>query len=150
MIKKTLPFILGFIIIFSPPLTVLGAGLVPDCNKGPVKTIAAKTHMEGTKTIIDVPEKYEYANPCDFNQLLTIVNNVINFLLVKIVTPLFALILVYAGWLYLSDMGSAEHKTKAKKILVNALIGFVIALAAWLVVKTILTTLGFTGPMYLA
>jgi len=80
MIKKTLPFILGFIIIFSPPLLVLGAGLVPDCN--------TKVDINGG-----------FSDPCNFNKLMELVNTIINFLLVYLATPLFALILVYVGWL---------------------------------------------------
>ena len=133
-------------IIFSPPLMVLGAGLVPDCNTGEVIKIPAVV----VNGVVTVPEKYEYKNPCDFNAVMDIINKVINFLLVYLVTPLFALILVYVGWLYLSASGNQENVTRAKKILRNAVIGFVIALAAWLVVKTILTTLGFNGPMFLS
>ena len=147
MIKKISLFILAFAIIFTPPIMVLGAELVPDCNTGDMKTIPAVTQTQTingkTVTVTIVPEKYEYANPCDFNSLMTLINNVINFLLITLATPLFALILIYVGWLYLSSGGSSENVTKAKKILKNAFIGYVIALAAWLIVKVILTTLGF-------
>lgn len=150
MFKKILPFILAFIIIFTPPLLVLEAkGLVPDCNTGKIITIPAVTKEEtidGKKvTIIITPEKHQYENPCDFNMLLEGINKFINFLVVTLATPLFALIMVYVGWLYLSDQGSSENVKKAKTILKNALIGYVIALAAWLIVKTILATLGFHG-----
>lgn len=122
MFKKLSLFVLAFTIIFSSPVMVLGAGLVPDCN----------VVVDGVMT-----------KPCDFNSLMTLINTVINFLLITLATPLFALILIYVGWLYLSAGGSSENVTKAKKILKNALIGYVIALAAWLIVKTILVTLGF-------
>jgi len=139
MFKKTLPFILGFIIIFTPSFLVVEAveyefhGLVPVCNTGDINKVTGN-----------------YSNPCGFDAVMALVNNFINFILVKLATPLFALILVYVGWLYLSDMGSAENVTKSKTILKNAFIGFVIALAAWLIVKTILLSLGFTGPMFLS
>ena len=107
-------------------------GLVPDCNSGAID-----------------PKTNQYVNSCDFNTLMATINKVINFLLVDIVAPLFALILIYAGWLYLSDMGSSENKGKAKKILINSVVGFVIALVAWLIVKTILSALGFVGPTFL-
>jgi len=81
--------------------------------------------------------------PCGFNELMKLINNVITFLLFTIATPLAALVIVYAGWLYLSAGGSAENATKAKKILMNVVIGYIIALAAWLIVKTILVSLGF-------
>ena len=127
--------------ITSPAMaTTAFGGLVPLCNVGPVITIA-KTATE--------PAKYQYAQPCDFNYFLMLINKVIDFLLITMATPLFVLIIIYAGWLYLSSAGSSENTTKAKKILKNSIIGYVIALAAWLVVKTILSTLGYHGPMYL-
>ncbi|MCX6754903.1 MAG: IPT/TIG domain-containing protein [Candidatus Nomurabacteria bacterium] len=105
-------------------------GLVPECNTGNI--------VNGV-----------YSNACDFNMVIAIINKVINFLLVTLATPLFALIIIYVGWLYLSDMGSSENIKHAKEILKNAVIGYVIALAAWLIVKTILFSLGFTGPTFL-
>ncbi len=131
MIKKSLMFVLAFIIIFSPSFFALEArevqfkGLVPICN----------TMVDGAKG--------GFSDPCDFDVLLAFINKMINFLLIKMATPFFALILVYVGWLYLSDMGSAENIKKAKTILKNVVIGYIIALAAWLIVKTILSTLGF-------
>lgn len=97
-------------------------GLVPDCGRV-VNGIIAK--------------------PCNFEFLIQLINKVITFLLTTFATPLFALIIIYAGWLYLSSGGSTENVSKAKKILKNAIIGYVIALAAWLIVKTILSVSGF-------
>ncbi len=101
-------------------------GLVPVCNTGEVD-----------------PATGNYKNPCDFNMVMALVNKFINFLLFTIATPLFALIIIYVGWLYLSDMGSTENVKKSKKIFKNVVIGYVIALAAWLIVKTILAGVGF-------
>lgn len=128
MHKKVFSFVLGFTIIFSAPLLIMAARLVPDCN----------VVVNGAMT-----------KPCNFEYLMIMINGLITFVLFTLATPLFALILIYTGWLYLSAGGSSENVSKAKKIFKNALIGYVIALAAWLVVKTILTTLGFTGTTYL-
>jgi len=128
MIKKVIPFVLGFVIIFSVPLISFGAKLVPECN----------IIVNGVMT-----------EPCDFNYLMTLINNIISFILITLATPIFALIIIYAGWLYLSSGGSSENVSKAKHIFKNALIGYVIALAAWLIVKSILTALGFTGDSFL-
>lgn len=101
-------------------------GLVPVCNTGEVDPVTGN-----------------YKNHCDFNMVMALINKVINFLLIVLATPLFALITIYVGWLYLSDMGSTENVKKAKKIFKNVFIGYIIALAAWLIVKTILVTVGF-------
>ena len=79
---------------------------------------------------------------CGFDQLMTLINNVITFLLFTVATPLAAIIIAYAGWLYLSSGGNSSDVTRAKKILMNVVIGYVIGLAAWLIVKTIITSLG--------
>lgn len=107
--------------------------IVPKCNTGAIDTATG-----------------QYANPCNFEYLLTLINNVIKFLLFTIATPFIALILVYAGWLYLSSSASPKNIDTAKSIFKNAIIGYVLALAAWLIVKTIMTSLGYTGTMYLA
>ena len=110
-------------IIFTPPALVLGAnGIVPDCGK----------------VVKDVVQ-----NPCDFEDLMILINNVITFLVITLATPLFALIIIYTGWLYLSAGENSGNITKAKSIFRNAIIGYVVALSSWLIVKTILTSLGF-------
>lgn len=135
MLKKISILVLGFVIIFTPISLVFavdGVGIVSDsdCN--------TKLDSNGG-----------FSDPCGFDVLLTLVNNFINYLLVYLATPIFALIIVYVAWLYLSDMGSSENIKKAKTIFKNAIIGYVIILSAWLIVKTILTSLGFEGPMFL-
>lgn len=129
MFKKISAFIISFAIIFLVPILVMAAGkIVPECG---VVVNGAIEH------------------PCNFNYLMILINNVITFLLITMATPLFALIIIYVAWLYLSASGNTENVGKAKKILKNAVFGYVIALAAWLIVKTILSTLGFKGPLYL-
>jgi hypothetical protein len=129
MIKKISAFILSFVIIFLVPILVMAAGkIVPECG------VVVNGVIENT---------------CDFNDAMILINNVITFLLITMATPLFALIIIYVAWLYLSAGGNTENVGKAKKIFKNALFGYVIALAAWLIVKTILSTLGFKGPLYL-
>jgi hypothetical protein len=100
-------------------------GLVPVCN-----------------TVVD--SNGGYCDPCDFNMVMNIINKIITFVLITLATPLFALIIIYTAWLYLSAGGSSENVTKAKKIFKNAIIGYIIALAAWLIVRTILSSLGVT------
>lgn len=111
---------------------VSGAGLVPDCG------IITNVDKDGKAT-----EEKVISNPCDFADLMDLVNNVINFLLFVIATPLVAIILCYAGFLLLTSGGSSEKMTKVKSIFKNVIIGYIVALLAWLLIKTILVTVGF-------
>ena len=84
---------------------------------------------------------------CDFNQLMTLVNNVITFILEYMAIPIAAIMFAYAGFLLVTAQGG-EAKSKAKNIFSDAVIGLIIAMAAFLFIKLILSTLGFTGASW--
>lgn len=88
-------------------------------------------------------------NDCGFVELLNTANNIITFLLKYIATPLAAVIFAYAGLTLLFSGGNPGKMVQAKKIMLNMLIGYVIALAAWIIVKTILSTLGYSGTSFI-
>ena len=133
--KKIIPYILSLVILFSPLLIHAASDIVPSCNTGAIDMRPVKEGGTG-----------QYLQPCDFTYVIKLVNNIITFLLFKIATPLVALIVTYAGFLILTSGGSSEKVTKGKHIFTNVIIGYVIALCAWLIVNTIMKTLGFTGP----
>ncbi len=110
-------------------------GIVPKCNTGEIDKVTMA-----------------YKNPCDFDYFMQLINRVIKFLLFVIAAPLLGLIIIYIAYLFLTSGGSSENLTKAKHILMNAVIGYVIALAAWLIINTILNALGVhsgVGSMFL-
>jgi len=82
---------------------------------------------------------------CQWDDLLTLVNNVITFALKYMVVPIAAIMFAYAGFLMVTSAGSTESRSKAKSIAFSTVLGLVLALAAWLIVKLILTTLGWEG-----
>lgn len=136
MYKKIVPFLISFVIIFAP-MFVIGAGvefsgLAPICN-----------------TKIDTA-KGGFSDPCDFNVVIATINNAIDYFIKYLATPLFAILFIYAGVLYITAGGSSKDTDKAKKILVNSVVGYLIALAAWLIIDTLVKGLGYNGPNYLA
>lgn len=83
---------------------------------------------------------------CNFNMLMKLVDNVIKFVLFQMVVPIAAIMFFYAGLLMVTSGGeSAEAKTKAKSIFLNTILGLCIALAAWLIISTLLAILGYEG-----
>ena len=77
--------------------------------------------------------------PCTFYSLMQLISNVISFL-VKIALPLATITIIYAGFIYLTTAIS-DQKSKAKKMMINVVIGFVVLLAAFIIVRTIVNTL---------
>ncbi|MFA6355287.1 MAG: IPT/TIG domain-containing protein [Candidatus Paceibacterota bacterium] len=108
----------------SKAKSIYDGGIVPECNTGDID-----------------PVTKQYKNPCNFTFLMTLINNIIKFLLFTIATPLIALIVMYTGYLYITAGGDTGKTEKVRHILFNAVIGYVVALAAWLIVKTILSSL---------
>ncbi len=88
-------------------------------------------------------------NACGFWDLLVLANNVIKFTLEYIAIPLAICLFTYAGWLFMTSGENPSNRSKAKTILIDTVVGFIIALAAYLIVKTILSGLGYNGESFL-
>lgn len=115
-----------FLVLITPALSS-GAGLVP-CTNTPVNG--------------KIPD----SDLCGFNALMDLINKIINFILFNMAIPIAAIMFVYAGWLMVTAGGEAAHaRTKAKSIFTNAVIGLALAAAAWLIIKTVLSILGYDG-----
>lgn len=78
---------------------------------------------------------------CGFNDFIVLINNIIKYIIVLII-PIMAIVFAYAGFLFLTSGGDSAKRTKAKKAMTSAIIGIVIILSAWLIVRTIVRALG--------
>jgi hypothetical protein len=77
---------------------------------------------------------------CEACSLAQLIQNIINYA-IGISIPLFVLLLAWVGVLYFTAAANPSNIEKAKKILKQALIGFLITLTAWLVINTLLVTI---------
>lgn len=78
-------------------------------------------------------------NDCDFDDLLTMINRIINWIIL-ISVPVAAGVLAWAGF-KLMTTGVVDQKQAAKNMIRKVLIGFVFILAAWIIVTTIINAL---------
>lgn len=79
-------------------------------------------------------------DPCTLNDLVTLLQNLINFLII-ISTFLATAAFAYAGVILLGSGGNESAKDKAKDIFGKVLKGYLWILAAWLIVYTITSVL---------
>ncbi len=100
-------------------------GLVPDCGYN-IKTIS---NDEGTGRM------------CGLADIITLIQNIIEYIFI-LVLPIVAIVFAYVGYLYLTSGGNTAKHTQAKQAMTNLGIGILIILAAWLIIKSVLTTLG--------
>ncbi|MCX6739034.1 MAG: pilin [Candidatus Parcubacteria bacterium] len=82
------------------------------------------------------------ANQCGFNDIISLIQRVINFLLFVIAVPLAAMSFAYAGYLYLTAGVNPSNIGKAKTVFIGVIYGFSWALVAWLFVHAIVAGLG--------
>ena len=135
MFKKILAFVITFSILAIPSVMMAKevgmSGLVPVCN----------TKINPTTGTFD--------DPCGFDYFMTMLNYVIDWAVKFLITPLFAILFVYAGFLYMGSADNAANKNKAKSILKNSIMGYLLILCSWLIIDTIFKGLVFTGESFL-
>lgn len=80
-------------------------------------------------------------NYCTFSDVLKTINNVITFLITTLFIPTIVLIIMFAGFQYITAAGNPSKVANLKKIIKNIVIGMLLVLCSWLIVKVILTVL---------
>lgn len=76
---------------------------------------------------------------CDFNDVLRLINNLITFLITTIFIPIVILLFMYAGYRYLTAGGNPAKIVNIKKMVRNIIVGMLLVLCSWLIVKTVVT-----------
>ncbi|QQR50047.1 hypothetical protein IPF86_03100 [Candidatus Nomurabacteria bacterium] len=79
---------------------------------------------------------------CTFTDIMILINTVINFLIFTLALPIAAIVFAWAGFIFITEGSNQSKRTQAKNMMINVVIGLVLALASWLIVKTILVSLG--------
>lgn len=88
-----------------------------------------------------VSEIIPCTDKCTFGDVFRLLNNIIKFFFKTLLIPIFIIILMYAGFKYITAEGNPSKIANLKKILGNIFLGIVLMLCAWLIVRTIMTTL---------
>lgn len=120
-------YLLSFclLMVVIAPLFANAINIIP-CGNGPAPA-------KGT---------VEYANwECSFDKLVSFGQNITTFLLQVVAIPFATILFMWAGFLLIFKSSSAGGMEEAKGIFWNVVMGFVVALAAVLIVKFILFAL---------
>lgn len=89
------------------------------------------------------PHYGQIKNPCTFKDIFALVNKVVDFILIDLAVPIAAIMFAYAGFLLLTAGGETGKIGKAKTIFTNVALGLIFIAAAWLIINTILSILGY-------
>ncbi len=78
---------------------------------------------------------------CTFTDVFRLLNNVLTFFIEILLIPIFITIIMYAGYKYIAAGANGGAKANVKKMLQHIVGGIILILCAWLIVRTIMTTL---------
>ncbi|MHB8860129.1 MAG: hypothetical protein ACYC48_00115 [Minisyncoccota bacterium] len=87
-----------------------------------------------------IPDAYKTC-PGGWGLLMVVVNNIIEFLLTIAIVFVAPIMIAYSGFLYVVNPVDPGGIAKAKGILLNTIVGIVVALAAWMIVDAIMAVL---------
>ena len=111
-------------------LSILSIGILmvmPVLAEDPDPISSTSTPASSTPSI---PQSLNITNPMvGVNDITTLVGNIINFL-IKLAFPITAILVVYAGFLYITSAGNDEKVKTAQKALIWAIVGFAVVLIA--------------------
>ena len=97
------------------------------------------TYASGTM-LASTTENCNVVGSCNLCDALQVFKNIVNILF-TIAIPLAVALIVYGGIRVMTSGGSEQNISEAKNIITSALIGLVIALAAWVIVSVILSVI---------
>ena len=81
-------------------------------------------------------------DPCSFEDVILLVDSVIDFLIFKLAIPIATVVIVWAGWIFLTKGNTPDSRKKAGAMMWNVIKGLALALAAWGIVEFTLEALG--------
>lgn len=99
--------------------------------------------------------EYQEETPCykyctgnyEVNDFVQILINGVNILF-GLVGSLTLIMFIYGGMMFLVSSGNTERVTKAKQILINAIIGLIIIFTSYLIIQFVLVSLGYTNSSW--
>ncbi|MBI4136185.1 MAG: hypothetical protein HY481_01375 [Candidatus Vogelbacteria bacterium] len=83
---------------------------------------------------------------CGYEDFILLIGNVFQFLTIDLAVPLATAAIVYGGIVLVVSGTNEGKRTQAKDIIKYAVWGLVLALASWLIIRTIMVGLGVETP----
>jgi len=81
--------------------------------------------------------------PCTLADFFVLLGNIYNFIVNMIAAPLATIALLIGGIMMLTSGGNPTQFGKGKQILIYAIIGLCLAFGSMLIIKTLLTAMGY-------
>lgn len=89
-------------------------------------------------------------DPCTFEKVMEFLKLILNFVIYKLITPLFVVMLMWQGFKLIASAAGTKPAslTEIKSSIGKILIGYLWVLGAWVLVKTIVVILSGETPKF--
>lgn len=94
-----------------------------------------------------IPPSYNVC-PAGWGMIMDVINNIISLLLTLAIVFVAPIMIAWAGFLYVINPVNPDKRGEANKILMNTIVGIVIALAGWMIVDAIMAVLTPNGKPF--
>jgi len=102
-----------------------------------VSSVHAQTAWEGQYGAAEIGQKFGSSDPSSVKDIRTIIIEIVNIALTML-GILFIVLIVLSGYQWMTSGGNEDSITKARKRMVNAIIGLAIVLASWTITNFII------------
>ena len=79
---------------------------------------------------------------CDLCDFFVMLDNIVDFLLTRLVPVLAAIMIAIGGFMYIISRANPDQLTKVRSLLTAVAIGLLIVYGAWLIISTFLAVIG--------
>lgn len=101
----------------------------------PIDPIALQADAQGGLGLIPCDDT------CNFNDIMQLINNLITFLITTLFIPIIIILFMYSGFKYITAQGNPAKIGNIKKTVIHIVVGMLLVLCSWLIVKTVLSVL---------
>lgn len=146
---------LGGVLACDPNFCTFDTSGCTGGGPGPTGCPCPETAMGGTcpeelkgglvpcgKSCDDPDTTWNECCPCQLCHLFLMLDNIVDFILLKVVPPLAILMVVVGGGLFLASTGNPGMLMQGKNILKTTVVALLIIYCSWIIVNTILLFLG--------
>lgn len=133
IISKSLVFFLSLLILISP---IFVLAQTPTGGGAPTQTPTG-----GGAPTQTVKYSINIKNPFKSNNVKDLLTTIVNDILIPIGSVIATVMVIYAGFLFVTARGNATQIETAKKALLYAVIGAAILLGAWVIINAIDATI---------
>jgi len=113
------------------------------CNIGWAQTGVFTENPDMSWVNVAQESGYSVTDP-GYDRAVKLIGDIIRFIL-TFLGAVFFILIIYGGFLWLTAGGNEEKLTKAKSLLINAVIGLIIVFAAYAIIYLVLNVLAVPG-----